>query len=56
MSITFAPSHAGHWGTLDFAWIAPALVMVALLIGTIAVLSSFPAPTTIGPDGLLAFL
>jgi hypothetical protein len=54
MSTVITRSHIGPWKPTDFAWTVPTIVLLLLLIGAIGVISSFPAPTTIGPDGLLA--
>jgi hypothetical protein len=55
MSTIIARSIVGQRETSDFAWTAPTIVLLLLLIGTIGVISGFPIPNVIGPDGLLAF-
>jgi len=55
MSTVITRSRIGPWKPSDFAWTVPTIVLLLLLlIGTIGVISSLPAPTTIGPDGWLA--
>ncbi len=55
MSTIVARSNVGQREPSDFAWTAPTIVLLLLLIGTIGVISGFAAPNVIGPDGFLAF-
>jgi len=52
MSTIVSRSHVG-WEPSDFAWTVPTIVLLLLLIGTIGVISGFPTPNVIGPDGFL---
>jgi hypothetical protein len=54
MSTVIHRSDASQWETSDFAWIAPVIVLLLLLLATIAVINGFPRPDVIGPDGFLA--
>jgi hypothetical protein len=52
MSTITSRSHVGPWEPSDFAWAVPTIVLLLLLIGTVGVISGFPAPNAIGPDSL----
>jgi hypothetical protein len=53
MSTLVDRSNVGQRETSDFAWMVPAISLLFLLIVTIGVISGFPAPTVVGPDGFL---
>jgi hypothetical protein len=53
MSTIISRGHVGLWELSDFAWTVPTIVLLLLLIGTIGVISGFPTPNVIGPDGFL---